>query len=167
MLAAMTLAIGAAAAAQPPPADPAARATRRAQMQELRQKDPVAFATARAERRAQRMAERKDKPARGVVLEQPLPLPVAVGGAPHGGACPADKACTLQAAPPSGQVLVVTAAWGASSVRCDGVALALPPGGAPIAPWCRCERELVLEGAGAGYAAFATANANTATVGGR
>lgn len=136
---------------------PEARATRRAYMQTLRQTDPVAFATARAKQRAARRSERGDKPPRDVVVASPLPLPVVpqLGGAPLGATCATGRTCTLTVAAPAGKVITVTAIWNANAVRCDGVELAAPPSGAPIAPWWRCERELVVEGAGAGYAAFA------------
>jgi len=129
---------------------PDARRTAVAAMREQRETDPVAYATARAERRGEQGA----RDARPVTVHGPLPLPVLVGGAPLGGACPKETACTLRATAPEQQVVVVTSVWGASTVRCDDVALATPPGGVPIAPWWRCTRELVIEGPGAGYAAF-------------
>lgn len=143
-----------AAAAAPCRAEnPDAPRTAIAAMREQRETDPVAYATARAERRA----DQHSRDARPVTVQGPLPLPVLAGGAPLGGACPKDSACTLHATAAEQQVVVVTAVWGASSVRCDDVALATPPGGTPIAPWWRCARELVVEGPGAGYAAFRAA----------
>lgn len=128
---------------------PDARRTAIAEMREQRRNDPIAFATARAERRDERARD-----ARPVTVQGPLPLPVLVGGPPLGGACPKDATCTLRAAAADQRAVVVTAIWGASAVRCDDVALAVPPGGVPIAPWWRCTRELIVEGPGAGYAAF-------------
>ncbi len=130
---------------------PDARRTAVAGMREQRETDPIAYATARAERRA----EQRSRDARPVTVQGPLP--VLVGGAPLGGACPKETACTLRATAAEQQVVVVTSVWGASAVRCDDVALATPPGGTPIAPWWRCTRELVVEGPGAGYAGFRAA----------
>jgi len=132
---------------------PDARRTAIAAMREQRETDPVAYATARAERRGDQNA----RDARPVTVRGPLPLPVLVGGAPLGGACPKETSCTLRATASEQQVVVVTAVWGATSIRCDDATLATPPGGMPIAPWWRCTRDFAIEGAGAGYAGFLAA----------
>ncbi len=142
------------------PTSPEARATERAARRLERralQPDPETRETARAERRA----EMRDVE-QAVELRNPLPLPVevrnpgmlAVAARPVGGGCPPSSACTLRTAPNPREVVVVTAFWSATRVQCDDLTTASPPNGAAVAPWWRCQRELIVEGPGAGYSGF-------------
>ena len=162
----VVLAATAAQAIDPPPADPEARRTwiaarrdealqRRAEFLKL---SPEEQEKVRNERRALRDERRQAREAggqrRGVEIQAPLPMPVALGGSPAGESCPSGESCTLTAKPPEGQVLVVTAVWSASKIECDGVSAAAPPGGAVVSPWWRCAEHFSATGAGAGYLGF-------------
>jgi hypothetical protein len=151
---------------------------RRAEFESLSPEEQEAV---RADRRARREARRtkragREKPGgkgengvrsvedrvRPVEVFAPLPVPVhiqnsnalGIGGTPVGESCASGKPCTLRLTPPAGKVIVLTGVWSASTVRCDNVMSAAPPSGAPIAPWWRCERDLYVEGNGAGYVGF-------------
>jgi hypothetical protein len=158
---AAVLAAPAARAIEPPPADPVARETwaaeRREELRrenaEWQQMSPAARETARAERKIER---ERAKPARGVEVRGPFPLPVDVkpAGRPAGATCPSAAPCQLKVTPPVGEVLVVTAAWSATKMQCDGVVSATPPNGAPVAPGWRCTQQFTIEGPGAGYTGY-------------
>ena len=119
--------------------------------------DVVARETIRAARR-----EHSHQMEQAVEIRDPLPLPVEVrnagalvpAGRPAGGACPTGESCKLAATPSVREVLVVTAVWSATRVECDGAVSTSPAGGAPIAPWWRCQQRFALEGPGAGYTGF-------------
>jgi hypothetical protein len=119
--------------------------------------DVVARETIRAARR-----EQSHQMQQAVEIRNPIPLPVEVrntgalvaAGKPAGGTCPAGESCKLTATPNVREVLVVTAVWSATRVECDGAVSASPPGGAPIAPWWRCQQRFAVEGPGAGYTGF-------------
>ena len=125
----------------------------------------AARATAHAERRAEKRKEVADRLARPVRVQGPLPLPVALAnanaliasGKPAGGSCDGKDTCTLRLSPPPGQILVVTAVWSATVVRCDDLTTSTPANGAPISVAWRCEHELTVQGLGAGYAGFTIA----------
>lgn len=123
---------------------------------------PEARATRKAERWARREAELAQKPPRPMELRKPLPLPVEVtnpsttviGGKPAGAACVETESCELNFTPAAGEALILTAVWSATKVQCDDLTSAAPRNGTPIAPWWRCERRLLVQGPGAGYAGF-------------
>ncbi len=98
-------------------------------------------------------------PSRPVVLRDPVPLPVRQalppGGEPAGRSCPGKDPCKIDFEVPAGRVLVVSALWSASAVRCDDTSLgASPSGGEAIAPWWHCEESLSLTGTEAGFAGY-------------
>lgn len=133
-----------------------ARAVRRAEREALRL-DPVARQTARAAHGAE--DEERVQP---VEIRDPVPLPVEVRnvgalpapGKPAGGACAGTDVCTLRATANVREVLVVTAVWSATRIQCDDLVAASPANGAVISPWWRCQRGLLVEGPGAGFAGF-------------
>jgi hypothetical protein len=75
-------------------------------------------------------------------------------GQPAGGVCPSAEACALSFTPKKGEPVFITAVWSATKIECDGATAAAPPGGAPIAPWWRCEQRFAIEGPGAGWTGF-------------
>ncbi len=163
----LTCLAAAARAVDAPPADPEARRTwiaerreeamrKREEFLQLSPEEQERIREARRAEREERRAQR-DQARRGVEVQGPLPLPVAVGGAPRGASCPAGETCTLRLTPPDGQVVVLTAVWAASKIECDGVAAASPPGGAVASPWWRCGESLSVAGKDAGYLGFLTA----------
>lgn len=115
-----------------------------------------AMATRRAERDLRRA---EHGPSRPVTLRDPIPLPV-VQSAPPGGeaagrSCPSTESCSVEYAVPSGKVLVVTALWSATNVRCDGASVgSSPPAGQVIAPWWQCKNTLAFAGQGAGFSGY-------------
>jgi len=150
-----------------PPAgnDPARRATYRAM-------DPEARKTFRAERRAtvaamspEERATMRAKRARDGGPRGPgrqgwgaaKPGRQQIGGKPVAGNCPQGAICSLSTSPEEGQVLILTSAWNAESVECDGVKVSTPANGQPIAPLWRCEKSLSIRGTGAGYTAYSIA----------
>jgi len=128
-------------------------------------KGPEARATRKAERWAQKEAELAHKPPKPMELRKPLPLPVEVtnpsttviGGKPAGAVCAETESCELNFTPAAGEALILTAVWSATKVQCDDLTSATPRNGTPIALWWRCERRLVVQGLGAGYAGFRVA----------
>lgn len=137
---------------------------RRQESEEFRRQYEAASPEERERLRAQRRAERfGDRPAKLIELHGPLPLPVQVAnpapaaivaGPPAGAACKPNEECSLEFKPRTPQVLIVTAVWGASKVQCDDLTTATPGNGAPINVAWRCERQLLLQGTGAGYAGY-------------
>ncbi len=117
-------------------------------------------AAAVAARRAERDAARAERlPSRPVVIREPLPLPVREtqppGGEPAGKSCPATESCKVEYRVPSGRILVVTALWSATDVRCDQATLgATPAGGKVIAPGWQCETFLSFVGKAAGFTGY-------------
>ncbi len=151
---------------RPPAAkDPARRATYRAM-------DPEARKTFRAERRAtvaamspeeratMRAERARDGKQRGPGRQAwaaAASVPVQIGGKPVAGNCPQGAICSLSTSPEEGQVLILTSAWNAESIECDGVKVSTPANGQPIAPLWRCEKSLSIRGTGAGYTAYSIA----------
>lgn len=146
------------------PETPQAQATQRAAERAERHRirlDPRARQTARAVREEEQH-ERALKYPQPVEVRQPMPLPVELrnanalcgGGRPIGAICQGTESCTLQHAPAPREVVVLTAVWSARRITCDDLTSASPANGAAISPWWRCERQLVVEGPGAGYTGF-------------
>jgi hypothetical protein len=140
---------------------PAVRATQRA-ADRLERRYEQQNVEMRATIQAARREERRDI-AQAVELRDPLPLPVEVrnpgalfvSGKPLGAVCPGTDVCLLRATANAHEVLIVTAVWSATRIQCDSFTSGSPANGAVIAPWWRCQRELIVEGPGAGYTGFA------------
>jgi len=128
--------------------------------QEMTQEEMEARAVAVATRRAARDLHRsQNAPSRPMTLREPIPLPVVPsvppGGDAAGKSCPTEESCKIDYAVPAGRILVVTALWSATDVRCDQAALGnSPANGQVIAPSWHCSRSLALEGRGAGFAGY-------------
>jgi hypothetical protein len=172
MLVAWLVPAAARAAEEGPPRDPEARKTwiaeKRAEALKRREEflklSPQERDRIRTERRAERVERRgargaEEKSPQPMDIHGPLPLPVRVegaGGPPVGEACSGEAACSLRLTPAAGQAAVITSAWSATKIECDGVSSSTPRNGAPVEPWWRCEQRFTIEGPGAGYVGFLT-----------